>query len=76
MSRLKLEQRVAELERQVGILLAERAGKARTKDWRKTKGAFSGDDLMQRVFAEGRKIRKAEGNPVQAKNGKKRQPPS
>jgi hypothetical protein len=60
MPRATLQQRVAELERQVAALLANNGGAARTKDWRRTLGAFTGDDLMKQVFAEGRKIREAE----------------
>jgi hypothetical protein len=60
MSRATLEERVAALERQVGELIANHAGRRHAKDWRCTRGAFTGDDLMKQVFAEGRKIRAAE----------------
>jgi hypothetical protein len=60
MSRATLEQRVAALERQVHDLIANHAGVGRAKDWRRTRGAFTGDDLMNQVFAEGRRIRTAE----------------
>jgi hypothetical protein len=60
MSRARLEERVAALERQVGALLADHTGVGRAKDWRRTRGAFTGDDLMKQVFAEGRRIREAE----------------
>ena len=53
MPRATLEQRVAELERQVAALLASDGGTARAKDWRRTLGAFTGDDLMKQIFAEG-----------------------
>lgn len=55
-----LELRVKALEKQVAELLAERAANKRPKDWRRTRGAFTGDDVMKRIFAEGRKIREAE----------------
>jgi hypothetical protein len=48
MSRTTLEERVAVLERQVGALLANHAGTGRAKDWRRTRGAFTGDGLMSR----------------------------
>src|SRR5438477_317520 len=64
MSRATLEERVAALERQVDALLANHAGTGRTKDWRRTRGAFTGDDLMKQAFEEGRKIRRACGKPV------------
>jgi len=60
MSRATLEERVAALERQVGALLANHAPTRPDKDWRRTRGAFTGDDLMKQVFEEGRKIRDAE----------------
>lgn len=59
MSRLTLTQRVAALENQVKSLLGQVGGGA-AKDWRRTIGAFSGDEFMREVFAEGRKIREAE----------------
>lgn len=73
MSRATLEARVAALERQVGALLANHAGTGRAKDWRRTRGAFTGDDLMKQVFEEGRKIRDAERKRAQPRSEKKRQ---
>ena len=73
MSRASLEERVAALEKQVGALLANHAGVGRAKDWRHTRGVFTGDDLMKQVFAEGRKIRNAERRRAQPRSGKKRQ---
>ena len=72
MSRVALEERVAALERQVAALLANHAETGRAKDWRRTRGAFTGDDLMKRVFAAGRKIRAAERKRAQPRGGKKR----
>lgn len=72
MSRATLEERVATLERQVGALLANQAETGRSKDWRRTRGAFTGDDLMMQVFEAGRKIRAAERKRVQRRGGKKR----
>jgi hypothetical protein len=60
MSRATLEERVAALEKQVGSLLATHRGTGRARDWRRTRGAFTGDDVMKQVFEEGRKIRDAE----------------
>ncbi len=59
MNQATLEQRVAALEKQVNTLLANGQTK-RSKDWRRTRGIFSGDDLMKQVFDEGSKIRAAE----------------
>jgi hypothetical protein len=72
MSRGTLEERVAELEKRVGTLLADRAVAGPAKDWRRTRGAFTGDDLMKRIFEEGRKIREAESKLARPRNAKKR----
>jgi hypothetical protein len=74
MSQETLEERVATLESQVETLLADRAGTGRTKDWRRTRGAFTGDDLMKQVFEEGRKVRDAEAGGIRTGGGTKRQP--
>ena len=60
MNRASIEQRVAALEKQVSSLLASQATAGRVKDWRRTSGAFTGDDVMKEIFEEGRKIREAE----------------
>jgi hypothetical protein len=73
MSRATLEERVAALERQVGALLANPAGTGRAKDWRRTRGVFTGDDVMKQVFEEGRKIRDAERTRAQPRSRKKPQ---
>lgn len=66
MPRPTLEERVTMLEREVAALLAYHRNSG--KGWRRTRGAFTGDDLMKQVFEEGRKIREAD-----RKRGKKRQ---
>jgi hypothetical protein len=73
MPRATLEQRVAALEKQVSALLANHAGTGRAKNWRRTRGAFTGDDLMKQVFEEGCKIRGADRKRAQARSGTKRQ---
>jgi len=73
MSRAKLEERVAALEKQVGTLLFKHAGAGGVKDWRRTRGAFTGDDLMKQIFEEGRKIRDAERKHYRPRGRKKRQ---
>ena len=60
MSRATLEDRVAALEQQVGTLLANHRKRRRAKNWRRTRGAFTGDDFMKQVFEAGRRIREAE----------------
>lgn len=73
MSKESLEERVAALERKLTDLLANRTGTGRIKDWRRTRGAFSGDDFMKQVFAEGRKIRRAEKGRAPSRTSRKRQ---
>lgn len=73
MPRPTLEERVAELEKQVSGLLAERVGGQPVKDWRCTRGAFTGDEVMREVFAEGQKIREAERKRARAPKRKKSQ---
>jgi hypothetical protein len=60
MPRATLEERVAALKRQVAALLADHAGTGRARDWRRTRGAFTGEDLIKQVFQEARKIRDAD----------------
>jgi hypothetical protein len=72
MSQATLEERVAVLERQVGALLANHAGTGRARDWRRTRGVFTGDDLMKQVFEEGRKIRDAERKRARPRSRKQR----
>jgi len=76
MSRATLEERVAALERQVSALLANPDGTGPAKNWRSTRGAFTGDDFMKQVFEEGRKIRDAERKRARARSRKKPQIPS
>jgi hypothetical protein len=71
MSRKTLEQRVAVLEEKVEALLANHATTGRVNDWRRTSGAFTGDDLMKEIFEEGRKIREAERKRARRQGGKK-----
>jgi hypothetical protein len=73
MSRPSLEERVTVLEKQVGALLASREVKRGLKDWRRTIGAFTGDDLMKQVFEEGRKIRNADRKRTKPRTAKKPQ---
>lgn len=74
MSRMTLTQRVAALEQQLGSLLKQIKGE-RDKDWRRTIGAFAGDDFMREVFAEGKRIRQAEKKKARPKAGRKHNSP-
>lgn len=72
MAKATLEQRVTELEEQVRELIANQAKLGRAKDWRRTAGAFTGDDVMKEIFEEGRKIREAERKRARRQYGKSR----
>ncbi len=76
MPRVTLEERVAALERQLGAFLANPDGTGVAKDWRRTRGVFTGDDLMRQVFEEGHKIREAERKRAQPRSRKKPKLPS
>jgi hypothetical protein len=60
MNALTLEQRVAALERQVAELRAALVNGARPKDWRRTIGMFTGDEVMSRIDQEALKFREAD----------------
>ena len=49
MSTVSIEERVANLESQVSLLLAQNGQTSRPKDWRRTIGMFTGDEVMWRV---------------------------
>jgi len=51
-----LQERVAELEKKVAQLMAN----SNQKDWRRTLGMFTGDEIMKQIDEEGRKIREKE----------------
>jgi hypothetical protein len=48
-----LEERVSELEKKVAHLMAN----PNQKDWRRSLGMFTGDEIMKQIDEEGRKIR-------------------
>lgn len=57
MPQLSLEERVAALEQQVAELKAALANGHRPKDWRRTIGMFTGDEVMKSIFDEALKLR-------------------
>ncbi len=73
MSRTTLEERVATLEKKVDALIAKKGRTRRTKDWRRTSGAFTGDEVMKQIFEAGRKIRQAERKRAQLRGRNARQ---
>lgn len=62
MSQNNLQERVAELEKQVAALRAElaRVRQASEMDWRRTIGMFGDDPGMKELFDEALKIREAD----------------
>jgi molybdenum-dependent DNA-binding transcriptional regulator ModE len=60
MSQTKLEERISALERTVAELVQSRRPRGRSKDWRRTVGIFSGNELMKEIDAAGQKIREAD----------------
>ncbi len=49
MSTTSLEERVANLEGQVSLLLGRNGKPGRPKDWRRTLGMFTGDEIMWNI---------------------------
>ena len=52
-----LEERVAALESQVDKLLAAQANGNKEKDWRRTLGMFTGDEVMRAIDEEALRYR-------------------
>jgi hypothetical protein len=57
MAQTNVEQRIAVLERTVAELVRSRRSAARGKDWKRTVGMFSGNELMKEIDEAGKKIR-------------------
>jgi len=69
-----LEQRVEILESQLSKLRDElRAGnQGSSKDWRRTIGAFTGDEGMQQILRDAMRLREVDRKKVSAKRTTKR----
>jgi hypothetical protein len=57
MSPISVEERISALERTVAQLVQSRDAASRVKDWKRTVGMFSGNELMKEIDAAGQKIR-------------------
>jgi hypothetical protein len=57
MAQTKVEERISALERTVAELVQSRRSAGRVKDWKRTVGMFSGNDIMKEIDAAGQKIR-------------------
>jgi hypothetical protein len=54
---MSAEERISALERTVSELVRSRQTEGRVKDWTRTVGMFSGNELMKQIDAAGQKIR-------------------
>jgi hypothetical protein len=70
MAQENLEERVAELERQLAMLKAQVATLIKPNDWRSVVGMFSGDQVMKRILEQGRKIREEDRRRTKPKPSK------
>ena len=57
MSQASVEERISALERTVAQLVQSRETASLVKDWKRTVGMFSGNELMKEIDAAGQKIR-------------------
>ncbi|MGO9915896.1 MAG: hypothetical protein ACLQIB_14470 [Isosphaeraceae bacterium] len=57
MSQMSVEERISALERTVAQLVQSRETASPVKDWKRTVGMFSGNELMKEIDAAGQKIR-------------------
>jgi hypothetical protein len=75
MTLLALEQRVKSLETQVARIedeLRSAAGSGKTKDWRRTIGAFTDDEGLKEILQDAMRLREADRTKVRAKRAPKR----
>jgi hypothetical protein len=71
MARGTLQQRVAKIEKTVEKLLASENA-TRAKDWQRSLGMFTGDELMRQIFEKGRKVRQADRRRTHRRSKKSR----
>jgi hypothetical protein len=73
MSKPSLEERVAELERQLADLKRAFMHGDRPKDWRRTIGMFAGDEVMKQIDEEARRFREKDRERARRRYAKPRQ---
>lgn len=71
MQNLTLEQRLAALEKRVAELALVLTSGGRVKDWRRTVGMFSGDDVMKQIDAEALKFRERDREKARRKEARR-----
>jgi hypothetical protein len=72
MAQVTLEQRVESLEYDVAELKASWKQVNRKKDWRRTIGMFTGDEVMKQIDREALKYREADRRKARRRGGKSR----
>jgi hypothetical protein len=72
MSQTSVDQRISALERAVAGLIQLRGPADRVKNWKRTVGMFSGNELMKEIDAAGRKIREQDRRRVRRRSIKRR----
>lgn len=66
----KLEERVAELEKELSVLKAKVDTLTPPTDWRGVVEQFGGDENLQRIFEAGRKVREEDRRRTKPKPSK------
>jgi hypothetical protein len=74
MSQTNVEERIAALERAVAQLVQSRKA-SRVKDWKRTVGMFSGNELMKAIDAASQKIRNQDRQQARRRETKRRRNP-
>jgi hypothetical protein len=72
MAQASLEERLKTLEKQIADLQAEVRKLVRPKDWRNVVGMFDGDEVMERMFENARRIREEDRRRTRPKAPKSR----
>ena len=72
MSQTTVEERVSALERTVAELVQSRRAAGRVKDWQRTVGMFSGNELMKEIDAAGAKLRAQDRRRTRRRGTKRR----
>ena len=71
MSQTNVEERLSALERAVAQLVQSRRSTG-VKDWKRTVGMFSGNELMKEIDAAGQRIRDQERQRARGRASKRR----
>jgi hypothetical protein len=69
MSLRELETRVAAVERQLAEI-QRKLNNGQDKDWRKTAGMFTGDEVMKRIFENALRYREADRRKARRRRAK------